>query len=305
MRLARARANLRLEFLLTFRRLSLPTPECRPVLLALAARDPRRKAQLDAAGHVEMCPTCAELLEPMTERDRRIAAWLFVPLGDLLHRLRRAFRLWWVRVVAVTMLLAAIGGLLVIDRWGADEVPGGAPDVRSPDAVVTAPASTTARSTVASTPPSVMSATPAATPAAAPPATPVAQTATPTTPAPVDSGAAAPAPATAAPTEAIVAPPPTGPTTQEQAPSCPPAAPLDALELPAAIGCPFAVSVVTVVAVPSATRVRATAGSRSLEITLVGGSALPLTLVPGARISIAGTVAGAANGEVQVTAGLV
>ena len=46
MRLARARANLRLEFLLVFRRLTLPTPQCRPVLLALAARDRRRQAQL-------------------------------------------------------------------------------------------------------------------------------------------------------------------------------------------------------------------------------------------------------------------
>ena len=54
MRLARARANLRLEFLLVFRRLSLPTPQCRPVLLALAAGDRRREAQLDAVGHTSM-----------------------------------------------------------------------------------------------------------------------------------------------------------------------------------------------------------------------------------------------------------
>ena len=60
MRLARARANLRLEFLLVFRRLALPTPQCRPVLLALAAGDRRRQAQLDAVGHVETCPTCAD-----------------------------------------------------------------------------------------------------------------------------------------------------------------------------------------------------------------------------------------------------
>jgi hypothetical protein len=125
----------------------------------------------------------------------------------------------------------------------------------------------------------------------------------PTTPAAaVDPGA--PAPGTAAPSDDIVAPPTAG-EPEEQAPSCPPAAPLDALELPAAIGCPFSVSVVTVVAVPSTTRVSATAGPWSLEITLVGASALPLTVVPGALISIAGTVDGAAGGEMEVSAALV
>lgn len=295
MRLARARANLRLEFLLTFRRLSLPTPECRPVLLALAARDRRRETQLDAGGHLEMCRTCAELLGPMIERDRRIAAWLFVPLGDVLRRLRRAFHAWWVRAVTIAMLLAAIGGLVVIDPWGADDVPSGARDVRNPVPAVSAPtpSSTTASSPAVDAPPPV--------PAAAPPVTPVPQTAVPTTPA-VDPGA--PALSTAAPSDATVAPPTAG-NTGEQAPSCPPAAPLDSLELPAAVGCPFAVSVVTVVAVPSSTQVRATAGPWSLEITLVGGSTSPLTVLPGARISIAGTVDSAAGGEMEVTAGLV
>ncbi len=114
MRLARARANLRLEFLLVFRRLSLPTPQCRPVLLALAVGDRRRQAQLAAVGHLETCPTCANLLRPMTERDRRVAAWLIVPIGDAARRVRRAFRSWWVRAVTVTMLLATFGGLIVL-----------------------------------------------------------------------------------------------------------------------------------------------------------------------------------------------
>jgi hypothetical protein len=301
MRLARARANLRLEFLLTFRRLSLPTPECRPVLLALAARDRRREVQLDAVGHVEMCPTCAELLGPMIERDRRAAAWLFVPLGDLLRRLRRAFHPWWVRAVTLTMLLAAIAGLVAIDPWGADDVPSGARDVRNPVPVVSAPtpSTTTVSSPAVATPPAVVSAAPAV---AAPAVTPVPQTAVPATSAVVDPGA--PAPGTAAPSDAVVAAPTAG-ETEEQGPSCPPPAPLDALELPAAIGCPFAVSVVTIVAIPSTTRVLATAGPWTLQITLVGGGALPLTVAPGARISIAGTVDGAAGGEMEVTASLV
>ncbi|HEU4840698.1 MAG TPA: sigma-70 family RNA polymerase sigma factor, partial [Ilumatobacteraceae bacterium] len=114
MRLSRARANLRLEFLLVFRRLALPTPQCRPVLLAFATGDRRRQAQLDAVGHVEACPTCAQLVGPMTERDRRVAAWLFVPLGDAARRVRRTFRSWWVRAAVATMVLAAVGGLVVL-----------------------------------------------------------------------------------------------------------------------------------------------------------------------------------------------
>ena len=60
--LSRARANLRLEFLLAFRRTELPTARCRPVLLALAVGDGRRQAQLDAQAHVRDCPTCAALV---------------------------------------------------------------------------------------------------------------------------------------------------------------------------------------------------------------------------------------------------
>ena len=77
MRLARARASLRLEFLLAFRRLDLPTDRCRPVLLALAVGDRRRQAQLDADAHVARCPVCAELVGPMTRpgpAHRRLAA---------------------------------------------------------------------------------------------------------------------------------------------------------------------------------------------------------------------------------------
>ena len=89
MRLARARAELRLEFLLAFRRVKLPTVRCRPVLLALSNGDRRRQAALDAPAHLASCPTCAALAEPLTRRKRRVVAWLLLPLAE---GIRRAWR---------------------------------------------------------------------------------------------------------------------------------------------------------------------------------------------------------------------
>ena len=173
MRLARARANLRLEFLLVFRRLSLPTPQCRPVLLALAAGDRRRQAQLDAVGHVATCPTCEELVVPMTERDRRVAAWIVVPLGDLWRRLRRAFRSWWVRAATVGMVVAAVGGLIVLvdDPSGADDASSGPQSATRtvPAATDPNPATTTA-ATAGTVPPPPPPPVPPTTAAAAVPA---------------------------------------------------------------------------------------------------------------------------------------
>ena len=113
MRLARARAVLRLEFLLAFRRVELPTKRCRPVLLALSTGDRRRQAQLDVAGHLGSCATCAELAEPVRERDRRIAGWLLLPFGD---SIRRAWRRVWNGPIfpATVALLATVATVSLI-----------------------------------------------------------------------------------------------------------------------------------------------------------------------------------------------
>ena len=193
MRLARARANLRLEFLLVFRRLSLPTSQCRPVLSAFAVGDRRRQAQLDAVGHLETCPTCAGLLKPMTERDRRVAGWFIVPIGDAARRVRRSFRSWWVRAVTVTMMLATLGGLIVLvnGRSGPDEqtseaqgspgtvpaaarpTPAATPAItagtQAPPPSVVAPTTATADPAAASTVPATDLAAPQPTPEASPP----------------------------------------------------------------------------------------------------------------------------------------
>jgi RNA polymerase sigma factor (sigma-70 family) len=277
MRLARARANLRLEFLLVFRRLTLPGDQCRPVLLALAIGDQRRQAQLGAAEHVEICPVCAALVGPMTERDRRAAAWLFAPLGALVRKVRRAVRTWWGRALALTMLLGAVVGLaLVVHVARRSDAAGG-------------PAAPTSVPAAQGTP---QPPTSAAAPAAAPVAPPV--TATPTT-------AAAPVPA--APTEstdeattqppAELAPPLTDPPpTTAAASPCPPAAALNAIDLSSAVGCDFTFSVVTVVAAQGG-GVTAQLGRMSVTIRLL--DAPTAILLPGTRLGISGTVVSATD----------
>ena len=73
-RLARARARLRVEHLLVFRRVRLPTARCRPVLDALSLGDRRRQRSVQAAEHLLGCATCAGLAEPLLTRRRALTA---------------------------------------------------------------------------------------------------------------------------------------------------------------------------------------------------------------------------------------
>ena len=77
--LARARAKLRVNYLLAMRGIDLPTNRCRSVLNALSAGDRRRQRALDAGGHLLDCQTCAALSEPLVKRRRALAGLL--PLG--------------------------------------------------------------------------------------------------------------------------------------------------------------------------------------------------------------------------------
>ncbi|MDP9209898.1 MAG: sigma-70 family RNA polymerase sigma factor [Actinomycetota bacterium] len=77
--LARARAKLRVNYLLAIRGVDLPTDHCRSVLNALSAGDRRRQRALDAGGHLLDCEVCAGLSDPLTERRRALAG--FLPLG--------------------------------------------------------------------------------------------------------------------------------------------------------------------------------------------------------------------------------
>lgn len=79
-RMARTRAKLRLEYLLAFRHLALPTPVCRSVLLAISAGDTRRQRELSAGEHLLDCDVCATLSEPLDRRSIALTA-IAVPGG--------------------------------------------------------------------------------------------------------------------------------------------------------------------------------------------------------------------------------
>lgn len=66
--LKRARAALRVEYLLALDHTEPPTAQCRPVLLALSGGDRRRQRELDVAGHLLSCASCEELGRPLAER---------------------------------------------------------------------------------------------------------------------------------------------------------------------------------------------------------------------------------------------
>jgi RNA polymerase sigma factor (sigma-70 family) len=106
-RLARARAKLRVDYLLASERVELPTARCRPVLLALSAGDRTRQHALDAGGHLLECRTCARLSKPLLERRRPVAVLL--PLAFLWLIWRKVMQ--WARAhpaqAATTTLVAA------------------------------------------------------------------------------------------------------------------------------------------------------------------------------------------------------
>lgn len=89
-RLARVRARTRVDFLLAYRRLPPVSERCRPVLYAVAAGEKRRQQELNAAEHIEACPVCSQLVEPLTRKSRRLAA--FGPLAAAGEAARRAGR---------------------------------------------------------------------------------------------------------------------------------------------------------------------------------------------------------------------
>jgi RNA polymerase sigma factor (sigma-70 family) len=68
--LHRARARLRIEYLLAMENAEPPTDRCRPVLFALSSADRRRQRELDAGRHLLECELCATLSQEILGRDR-------------------------------------------------------------------------------------------------------------------------------------------------------------------------------------------------------------------------------------------
>jgi RNA polymerase sigma factor (sigma-70 family) len=67
-RLSRARASLRVEYLLLAEGIEPPTDRCRPVLRALSSGDRRRQRELDVNGHILGCAACARIKAELFER---------------------------------------------------------------------------------------------------------------------------------------------------------------------------------------------------------------------------------------------
>ncbi|CAN5507513.1 hypothetical protein BH10ACT1_BH10ACT1_11900 [soil metagenome] len=68
--LARARAKLRVDYVLAFNKVDLPSTRCRAVLLSLSSGDRRSQHRLEADEHLDRCPTCAALLQSATGQHR-------------------------------------------------------------------------------------------------------------------------------------------------------------------------------------------------------------------------------------------
>jgi anti-sigma regulatory factor (Ser/Thr protein kinase) len=69
--LNRARARLRVEYLLALDRVEPVGERCRPVLLALSSGDRRRQREVDAGRHLLECALCARLSQPLLERGQQ------------------------------------------------------------------------------------------------------------------------------------------------------------------------------------------------------------------------------------------
>jgi RNA polymerase sigma factor (sigma-70 family) len=72
--LSRARARLRVEYLLALEQTEPPTSRCRPVLLAISSGDRRRQRELDAGRHLLDCRYCANLSDHLLDRRRTATA---------------------------------------------------------------------------------------------------------------------------------------------------------------------------------------------------------------------------------------
>lgn len=122
MRLAAARAKLRVEYVLSLRRVELPTKKCRPVLTAISSGDRRRQRALAAGDHLTTCETCAELSKPLLERRRGLAGLWPLPLAKVLFdRFGRQIRQYPAQTAtAVALVTAVTTGAVVITQDDAE-----------------------------------------------------------------------------------------------------------------------------------------------------------------------------------------
>ncbi len=144
--LARTRARLRLDYLLALRGVTLPTPRCRPVLLAVSAADRRRQAALRAPDHMSTCRTCGELSEPLLRRRRALAGVApWIALGTWHGKLMA-----WVRDHPAASATSAAAGVAAV-AVAAAALASGTP-AAGPAAVGSTPSVTSTTATPTATP---------------------------------------------------------------------------------------------------------------------------------------------------------
>jgi len=124
-RLSRARARLRVDYLLALRRVRPPTPRCRPVLLALSSGDQRRQADYAAGAHLLSCPVCAALADPLLRRSRRLAALLPWPgMAAIIRSVRHTLGRHPVHTAAgATAAAAAVATAVILASGGQSPAP--------------------------------------------------------------------------------------------------------------------------------------------------------------------------------------
>ena len=127
-RLARARARLRVEHLLAFRHVTLPTARCRGVLEALSLGDRTRQRTLLAAEHLLGCRTCAGLAEPLLTRRRSLTA--LAPVALLLVLLSRLGK--WIRSNPAPSTAGTVGAVAIAVAVVATRSPAPAPSAAAP-----------------------------------------------------------------------------------------------------------------------------------------------------------------------------
>jgi RNA polymerase sigma factor (sigma-70 family) len=123
--LARARAKLRVDYLVALRRSEPPTPRCRSVLISLSAGDRRRQRALEAGEHLLSCDYCAAMSRPLMDRRRPLAAlWPLIPVHRLIGLVRERFHSGpaqaaaGVGVAAAVAVVAGLGIAAVNDNGG-------------------------------------------------------------------------------------------------------------------------------------------------------------------------------------------
>ena len=120
-RLSRARARLRVEYLLALRRVELPKASCKRVLLAISAGDKRQQRSLGAGEHLLACPECAELSGPLVHRRRPLAVlWPFLGLDHFARWLRRTARQHPAPTAAASVAAGVLAIVAVIALPGRD-----------------------------------------------------------------------------------------------------------------------------------------------------------------------------------------